>query len=1127
MGSGWFYRALAALALLCLSSPWADAQVRPKAVLQNGHPGGVMLAGWSHDSRYLVTVGSPWGAQLRKAEVIVWDVAAGTVVDRLDIPENPIPSRYRPGKQETCLPHMFWLIDRLTVDAADRVTLWGEYDEKCGYKSAVSFGLRTRKWSAAVQVRTLPPEPPDTLPSAPDGSWVISTADNAVVVVPAVGGRIFRQIDGDEGVYSTLIWWPDGQRFALLDGQFVLRIRNLASGAVERTIALPDPFERAANGQDTRELMRVNFAPDRSAVTLWVRDWRMADRQIGVPVTIATDSFAVSAPGAAQLLTLTPDQQLTKDWPEARSADHRFIHVSGGNAKGVARTASLDPPLRLEGQEGELVSADVTTDGRRIAFLRKPPLGDRMVAGVLDIDGLTVHDIVSTELFADTVRWNEDGTLLISKRLFHSASDGPRPVLLVDPAPGGRMWTYERRCAPAYFKGGMLAHGTCRVETQSDQDLSVATFDREGWRKLILPGIAGNDVIDLAGAADAPRALITTCKQRNRDGGCIVALPWLIDTRTMTVVAQGRAPLSNLYSPRLSADGRRLFVDKDNGDRIAFALPADPHGTFDLVQIAPDPVELALLNREAGALPDQAAIWERTDTNILAFSHASDHREIAQLIALPEGAFTVTTPYGTYDTTRPPEYAGIDWLFPDTPMKSLPVEIFMRDYLEPNLLSRRLDCTKPNTCAKVFRPAPDLSTLNRTLPRVEIRAVVAGNTPGTAEVSVVAYPTVDPAAPAGRQGSGLYNLRLYRGDRLVGQDGAPDAHLDPDDRAGWQRQTMLAAPGSKEGVAFHFTVPLPPVATAHDVTFRAYAFNESRVKSLTATVTLAVGGAPPPRPRLYLLTIGIDAYAGGGFPSLRYAGKDAQAMAEMLKRLAPAKKAEEAYEVHAESVIGTEADPATRERIRAAFLRLRAARPGDTVVIAYAGHGYTDAQGRFSLVPSDARSLGGAPDPASLITAGDLTEWLAPVDAAEVAFIIDACHSAASVNAGGFKPGPMGDPGLGQLAYDKGIRILAASQPDQYAMELSSIGHGLLTYTLVEQGAAAGKADLDRDGFITLDELLRYAARALQSFDAPSLGGEDNASLVVNWPHDVRPQRQKPSLFDYVGAPAASGLRLP
>ena len=88
------------------------------------------------------------------------------------------------------------------------------------------------------------------------------------------------------------------------------------------------------------------------------------------------------------------------------------------------------------------------------------------------------------------------------------------------------------------------------------------------------------------------------------------------------------------------------------------------------------------------------------------------------------------------------------------------------------------------------------------------------------------------------------------------------------------------------------------------------------------------------------------------------------------------------------------------------------------------------------------------------------------MQAADIALVIDACHSAASVADGRFKPGPMGDSGLGQLAYDKGIRILAATQADDVALEDARLGQGLLTYALAVDGLGAGEADLDGDGDI-------------------------------------------------------------
>src|SRR5205814_1846713 len=88
----------------------------------------------------------------------------------------------------------------------------------------------------------------------------------------------------------------------------------------------------------------------------------------------------------------------------------------------------------------------------------------------------------------------------------------------------------------------------------------------------------------------------------------------------------------------------------------------------------------------------------------------------------------------------------------------------------------------------------------------------------------------------------------------------------------------------------------------------------------------------------------------------------------------------------------------------------------------------------------------------------------------------DACHSAASVPEG-FKPGPMGDRGLGQLAYDKGMQILAATQADDVALESEKLGQGLLTYALVNDGLKARKAAADGKGPITIGNWLHYAER--------------------------------------------------
>jgi hypothetical protein len=145
--------------------------------------------------------------------------------------------------------------------------------------------------------------------------------------------------------------------------------------------------------------------------------------------------------------------------------------------------------------------------------------------------------------------------------------------------------------------------------------------------------------------------------------------------------------------------------------------------------------------------------------------------------------------------------------------------------------------------------------------------------------------------------------------------------------------------------------------------------------------------------------------------------------------------------------------------------------------------------------------------------------------------VVDACHSAGSVEAGGFKPGPMGSRGLGQLAYDKRMRVLAASQASDVAFEDPQVGHGLLTYALCKDGLRGGKADFEpSDGRVTLGEWLRYGERRVPALADDITAGKVRATSVtgrdlglrpgereVEFRHEAARRRvaQRPSLFDF------------
>ena len=164
--------------------------------------------------------------------------------------------------------------------------------------------------------------------------------------------------------------------------------------------------------------------------------------------------------------------------------------------------------------------------------------------------------------------------------------------------------------------------------------------------------------------------------------------------------------------------------------------------------------------------------------------------------------------------------------------------------------------------------------------------------------------------------------------------------------------------------------------------------------------------------------------------------------------------------------------------------RLKRAEPEDTVIIYFAGHGTAQAQ-RFYLIPQD---LGYTGDRNKLTEKGlqtilshsisdlELEAAVEGMDAGHLLLVIDACNSGQALEAEEKRRGPMNSKGLAQLAYEKGMYILTAAQSYQAALEAAQLGHGLLTYALVEEGLKTPIADSEpKDGVLNAREWLDFA----------------------------------------------------
>src|SRR5258708_22702766 len=175
---------------------------------------------------------------------------------------------------------------------------------------------------------------------------------------------------------------------------------------------------------------------------------------------------------------------------------------------------------------------------------------------------------------------------------------------------------------------------------------------------------------------------------------------------------------------------------------------------------------------------------------------------------------------------------------------------------------------------------------------------------------------------------------------------------------------------------------------------------------------------------------------------------------------------------------------------------LKRAEPEDTVVIYFAGHGTAQAQ-RFYLIPHD---LGYTGERTKLDEKGlnsilshsisdeELESAVEGMDAGHLLLIIDACNSGQALEAEEKRRGPMNSKGLAQLAYEKGMYILTAAQSFQAAHEAAQLGHGLLTYALVEEGLKTAIADNEpKDGLLSAREWLDFATERVPQMQAEKM----------------------------------------
>jgi WD40 repeat protein len=422
---------------------------------------------------------------------------------------------------------------------------------------------------------------------------------------------------------------------------------------------------------------------------------------------------------------------------------------------------------------------------------------------------------------------------------------------------------------------------------------------------------------------------------------------------------------------------------------------------------------------------------------------------LATLVAGRPGPddWLAVAPDGAFDGS-PDGWNEILWRFDANTFDVLPPEAFFNEFFEPGLLGELEARRLPKKVA--------LAALDRRSPRVTIALPEsAAARPFTQRMLSFNVTVTGAAADATHpQPGGARDLRVFRDGTLVASKHGP-----------------VVAGG--EAATIPFTIPI----VAGDNRLEAYAFNDDDIRSPSATALVAGDASLARRGTAYVIAVGVNRYANERF-DLRYAAPDARAFANEVA------KQERAIGRFARvEVTVLEDDRATKGAILEAISRRDGSQPEDAVFLYFAGHG-TKAGERFYLIPHDLGYRGGpegldATTFASVlqhsISDDELAAALEPIGAGEVALVIDTCHAGAALGNEAARFGPMNARGLGQLAYEKGIFVLAAAQGDQAAIEAAEFGHGLLTYSLVQEALTEERAAAPGESYLSMLEWLDYA----------------------------------------------------
>ena len=918
----------------------------------------------------------------------------------------------------------------------------------------------------------------------PTGRYAVSVGEDGRGIIWHLGaGAVVRHLAGPRSAALALAWGPGGvvlldangrlMRFDPLTGLGV----DLGEGGCD--LALSPDGQRVLLAQESGAVLLAELgAKGRHVVgragracpsVRWIDAEQYAidgDAPVGVgPIVAAEDGTAVFQPAQDAVLPVS----LAGEVRPAASVSVSGTALLVAGAGGLQRWDLAGGRIRSDGEAAEGAPAALSPDGRWLASV--------------GLDGaLVVRD-----------RRGDVRTRLMLPGPLHAVAVSDDGTVAVGLEDGRALTAALGDEAPAIWRVG---RGPVSVDLAADGARALLA-SHDGRVQLIAPALA------------APLAA-----GRVR-GGAFSAAVLGVDGRSGVVVGAADGVAGGMWRMAEGADWAQQVATLP---RWALAAATDPVSSALIVstfdgETCTVGAEPARCFPHEGDLITALEVVGRAEDPLLIGGGASgfiyvwdlERGELrARLVSAESGGalrWAVTTPDGHFDA---PAGGEASLLYRVQPGPEGPEPFALSQYRDrgwwPGLLSDALAGRPPDPIDPTLPVPPTLHLLSPPMadhPFVRVCAIDAGGGLGPVQVYVNGRAVTPPSGSAGEDGCEELDLPVGAVGRTYTEDlhGAPTLHDPP---AGDRIEvTAATADGRVTG---------PPLVLSLGGARGGVVLEDD----------YDGGEAPAALGALRAVVIGVADYAGT--LALAYPDDDAEAVARALEI------GGRAPFVGAPVVtrLPTEEQSATREAILGAIdAAAQAAGPDDVLVIYLAGHGRT-WQGDWVFLaedaPSDALDTLGRLS-THIVSSSELAERLRLSRARRILLIMDACASGEAASAfAGAEVDRVAARSVQAVEDRAAIYVLAASSGDLAAYEHPRLGHGLLTWSLLD---ALSAPDGLPDGWWDADVVFSLVRSRVPALAARLGLAADQEPMVA------RPRLDSALRFGAWDAALAGALALP